>query len=148
MNKIWYGFLVVTFGVPVLTIGLFLLLQPVVDPWVEARESTCDFTAGGGSRNLCENRKLERTLFASFGLSALLAVALNWFWPTKMSWQHVFCGLLYLVLVIPANLLAYESVVRGLGLWGDERGAFNDYFIPAILAVNLAVYVWIVVRWR
>lgn len=148
MSRIRYGFLVVTIGVPVLIAVLMPLMLPVVDPWVEGRESVCDFTAGGGSRNLCENRKLESALLVSLGLAVVLVIALTWFWPRKMSWKHIALGVAYLVLLIPANLLLYESVVGGLGLWGDERGAFNDYFLPVILVTNLVVYGWVAVRWR
>ncbi len=105
--------------------------------------SACDFSYGGGSRNLCDNDILFSTFLLALGIAAplafLLTAGLNRL--LHMHWLSPLFGIT-LFFGIPSVFLLVHTVFTA-GIYGELRGKINDTIltigIPICLVLVAAV---------
>jgi hypothetical protein len=102
------------------------------DHWIRASASTfsaCDFSYGGGSRNLCDSDILFSTFLSALCLSTplafLLTAGLNRLW--HIHWLSPLFGIA-LFFGIPFVFILVQTIFTA-NIYGELRGKINDTLI-------------------
>jgi hypothetical protein len=117
--------------------------------WIRVSGSTflaCDFSYGGGSRNICDNDILFSTFLSALGIATLLAFLLTAGLNRLLHihWLSPLFGIA-LFFVIPFVFILAHTVFTA-GIYGELRGKINDIIITigipvCLLLVAAASYV-------
>lgn len=109
--------------------AFFTFFEPDNLEHYATRFSECDFTAGGGSLNLCRNRIYVAALLPTVGGSTVLAflITAGLTRLLKIAWLSPLFGIAAFY-GIPALLFGIHGIFTA-GIYGEPRGRITDTII-------------------
>lgn len=128
------GFLISLISLPILMFAVGNIIQGPVDSWVE---DTCDYANSGYSG--CEDSKLFTNMLISLPISIVILLLFRANFPKTGRLRDYIVGIVYFILTPFVNIFIAAEVPDYLRIYGDERGEFNDKFIPFLIVVNIII---------
>jgi hypothetical protein len=120
----------------------YLGLYPFIEKMVYVSSNSCDFSAGGGSINLCNNDVWMMTLGVAMLLASIVAFVIIQQINEKISdsFKNALWGIL-LFYIIPLFWFIIHLIYTA-GIYGNERGKINDHI--AFVAIPSTIIVFLI----